>query len=211
MRSGVSTMIVSIGTCRRSCSKSIAMRRMVAVEAPDAAQACRAAGVGLAQPADERQVKRAAPVARLLGGVDHQLLPYGQSLLVGRREWGRRRQQLPVSLAHADSLEREQRPAKQRAEVRQHRGDLLAGADRDDHHRHLGIASEEAGSLAHAVGGAVDAEQRGRAGDAPAMQQVADRHERRNAARLLPTPDVDSQLGRLVKLLGQRRPARCRR
>ncbi len=36
-------------------------------------------------------------------------------------------------------------------------------------------------SLAHAVGRAVDAEQRGRAGDAAAMQQVADRDERRHA------------------------------
>ncbi len=127
-------------------------------------------------------------MVRLLGGVDHQLLPHGQTLLIGRRERGRRRQQLPVSLAHADPLEREQGLAKQRTQVRQHRGDLFADAHGDDHHRHLGVASEEVGPLAHSVGSAVHAEQGGRAGNAPAMEQVTDRHKRRHATHLLRRP-----------------------
>ena len=68
---------------------AIAMGGVVAVEAPDSAQARGPARPALAQPAHERHVQRAAAVACLLGGVDHQLLPHGQTLLVGRRHRGR--------------------------------------------------------------------------------------------------------------------------
>ena len=63
------------------------------------------------------------------------------------------------------------------------------------------------GPPADAVDGAVDAEQRGRAGDAAAMEQVADRDKRRSATDLLLTPDVDRQLSGLVQLLRQRNRA----
>ena len=188
MRSGVSTMIVSIGTWRRSCSS----RSPCGGWSPWKPQMPRRHVAPLARVSRSRRtsatVQRASAMARLLGGVDHQLLPHGQTLLIGRRERGRRRQQLPVSLAHADPLEREQGLAKQRTQVRQHRGDLFAGADGDDHHRHLGVAPEEAGPLAHSVGSAVDAEQarsrRQRPGDG------AGHTPRQTPARRPPAPDA---------------------
>ena len=82
--------------------------------------------------------------------------------------------------------------------------DLLAGADRDDHHRYLRVAPEEARPLAHAVGGAVDAEQHRRTGDAPAVKQVAHGDERRRARDPLLASNVDRELRRLVQLLWQR-------
>ena len=65
----------------------------------------------------------------------------------------------------------------------------------------LGVAAEERGPLALAVRGAVDAEQRGRAGDAAPVQQVADGDERRHPVHALLAAEVDGQLGRLVQVL----------
>jgi hypothetical protein len=54
-------------------------------------------------------------------------------------------------------------------------GDLLAVADGDDHQRDVGVGGEEPCPLPGSVGGAVDAEQHGGAGDAVAVQHVDDR------------------------------------
>src|SRR6185437_15054762 len=53
----------------------VAVRGVVAVEAPDAAQRGGAAEPGRAQPPDDRAVHRLALVSDRLGGVDHELLP----------------------------------------------------------------------------------------------------------------------------------------
>jgi hypothetical protein len=60
------------------------------------------------------------------------------------------------------------------AELGQDRGDALAVADGDDHERDVGVATEEPGAMANAVGGAVHAEQDGGASDAMAVKQVDD-------------------------------------
>jgi len=64
-------------------------------------------------------MERGTGVMRLLEGVDHQLLPHGQTALVDGRQRRRRRKQLGVVLAQTHALEREQRPG---AAVRQARG-----------------------------------------------------------------------------------------
>ena len=87
---------------------------------------------------------------------------------------------------------------QQRAELGQDPADLLTRADRDDHHRDLGIPAEEGGPLAAAVRGAVHAEQRGGAVDPAAVQQVADGDEGGHPVGPLLAAQVDGQLGLLV-------------
>jgi len=65
------------------------------------------------------------------------------------------------------------------------------------------VAAEEVGAGAASAVGAIDAEKDGRAGDAAAVEQVADRGERGGAVDALLASDVDGELGRLVELIGQ--------
>src|SRR5262245_51516265 len=80
----------------------VAVRRVLAGEAPDAAQRGRAARPLLPQAANELDVERVPAVARLLPGEDGQLVPRGLPRL-------RLRQQAPVALADAHALERRER------------------------------------------------------------------------------------------------------
>ena len=173
----------------------VAVRGVVAVKAPDAAQRGGAAEPGRTKPPDDRAVHRLALVPDRLRGVDHQLLPPAVS-------GGWQGQALAVPLADADALQGEQRAAQQRAELGQHPADLLARADRDDHHRDLGVPAEEGGPLAAAVRGAVHAEQRGGAVDAAPVQQVADRDEGGHPVDPLLAAQVDGQLGRFSAVAG---------
>src|SRR3954462_11283615 len=85
------------------------MRPVVAVEAPDATQRGRAAGSGLAQTADELGVLRPPVDARLLAGVDHQLLPQRQAALVSIGHVTRLRPRPAGAVADAPPLERHRR------------------------------------------------------------------------------------------------------
>ena len=93
-----------------------------------------------------------------LGGVDHQLLPQRAPVVVGGGQGGGTGQQFAVAFAQLRPLDREKRLPQQRFEFGERVGDLAAGSDRDDHHGHVDVAAEEAGSLPLPVRGAVDAE-----------------------------------------------------
>jgi hypothetical protein len=97
------------------------------------------------------------------------------------RRFARCSQQLAVALADTNSLECQQRIVQEAAQLWKHLGDLRARADRDDHHRHVGVSREELGAGPSAATGAIDAEQYGGAGDPPSIEQVADRREGRHA------------------------------
>src|SRR6185312_8266983 len=165
--------------------------------APDAEQRGGAAEPGRAQQLDDGAVHRLALVPDRLGRVDHELLPAGRPVPAGPGSAGPGHV-LAVPFADTDPLQGEQRAAQQRAELGQHPADLLARADRDDHHRDLGVPAEEGGPLAAAVCGAVHAEQRGGAVDAAPVQQVADGDEGGHPVDSLLAAQVDGQLGRLV-------------
>ena len=124
-------------------------------------------------------------------------------MFVGAGQGVRGAEQLPVAFADTHPFQGEQRPAEQGAEFGQDAGDLRPGADGDDHHRDVGVSAEEPGAFPVAVRGAVNSEQCGGAGDAAAVQQVADRDEGGHPVDPLLTPDVHGQLGGLVELLGQ--------
>jgi hypothetical protein len=47
-----------------------------------------------------------------------------------------------ISLADSHALERDHRIVQQTAELGKDLGDLVAGADRDDHHRNAGVAAK---------------------------------------------------------------------
>jgi hypothetical protein len=179
----------------------VTVRRVVAVEAPDAALGGRAAEPGRTQPADDGPVDRLAVALGRFGGVHHELVPQREAGLIGAGP-GLGGQQPSLPLADADAFEGERRARQQRAEFGQHAADSFRGADGDDHHRDLGVPDEERGPFAAAVRGAVHAEQRGGAVDAAAVQQVADRHEGRDPAGPFLAAQVDGQLGRLVPLSG---------
>ena len=69
--------------------------------------------------------------------------------------------------------------------------------------RDVGVAREELRALPHAVRGAIDAEQHGRAGQSVLAQRLDDRHVRRPPAHAVLAPDVDRELGRLMQLVGE--------
>jgi hypothetical protein len=119
------------------------VRRVIAVESPDAAQRGGAARPRLTQSLDERLVDRVAFERGGLRRVDHELLPEPQAVLVGAGKTLRLGEALTVSLAHPDPLDGQQRTPEKTAKLRQHPGDLVTEADRDDHHRHLGVARED--------------------------------------------------------------------
>ena len=151
-------------------------RRQVAPRAPPSRSA-----------ADSARCSGRAAVTRLLGGVDHQLLPHRQAVLIGRRAVRRRREQLAVALAHPHALEREQRPRAAALRARAGHGAICSPAPTAM--TIIGTSALRAKNRARcraAVGGAVDAEQHGRAGDAAAVQQVADRDVRRARRRSAP-------------------------
>jgi hypothetical protein len=148
---------------------------VVAVVTPDAAHAGGACRAGTAQCVDELVEERAAAVAGLLSGVDHQLLPDAESRGVGAGDAAGLGELDAIAFADADALERNERLRELCAELGEHGGDAVAVTDRDDHQRDTLVAADEACALAGAVGGAVDAEQHGGTGDAALVQQVDDR------------------------------------
>ncbi len=176
------------------------MRLVVAVKAPEHAQAGGAGQARLAQTADQRPMHRPAVVLRPLGAVDHQLRRERAPVLVLGRQPVGNADRSPVALAHSHALKRHQRLAQQLDELRQGRLDSRAVTDRQDHHRDLGVARPETRALPPAPAGAVDAEPRVGTGDTAAVQQIARRHEGRLAADALPAPEVDGELGRLTGL-----------
>jgi hypothetical protein len=97
--------------------EALAMRPMVAVEAPDAAEGCGTGGAVLAQPLDQRHVQRAPAVLRRLGGVDHQLLPRLGGA-VRRARLGQHGPPLAIALEHTHALQGQQRPLEQVPELR---------------------------------------------------------------------------------------------
>ncbi len=112
-------------------------------------------------------------------------------------------EQLAVALADAHALQREQRFVQQPVQLGQDGGDLLAGADRDHHRRHGGVAGEEFGACPAPAASAVDAQKHGRAGDTAPVKQVGDGRKRGRPQRALLAAEVDGQLGRLAQPLGQ--------
>ena len=170
------------------------MRGVVAVVAPDPADAGRAVGLGVAQGANELGVHRMAGVARLLARVDHELLPHAEARRV------RARQSLGSASFAPSRLQTRMRSSvmsgrlEQASEAGQHRGDATALADRDDHERNAGVAAEERGAVANAVRGAVDAEQDRGPGDSRLVQQVDDGLVGGRPVGALLAADIDGQL-----------------
>jgi hypothetical protein len=179
------------GDMAAQLQEAVAVRRVVAVKAPDAALGGGAAEPGRAQPADDGPVDRLPVVQGRLGGVDHELVPKRHAVVIGAGQLGRGGEQKAVPLADANAFQGEQRALQQRAEFNQDAADPLPGADGDDHHRDLGVPAEERGPFAAAVRGAVDAEQCGGAVEAAALQQVADRDEGRHPADAVLAAQVD--------------------
>jgi hypothetical protein len=151
--------------------EAVSVGRLVAMEAPDSAEAGRAAGFGvLSQLSDDCAVKRLFTVSGAFRAVDHQLLPDREAMLVGARQGVGGVEELPITLADSDALERDDRLAHHPAQFGQHPRNLVAGADRYDDHRDLGVGAEELRALADTVGGAIDAEQCGCSCDSSAVQ-----------------------------------------
>src|SRR5581483_4811428 len=96
----------------------VAVRWVVAGEAPDAAQAGGAARPLLAEPADQLDVERVIAMPVLLAGVDHQLLPDAETGLVLLGEVAGLGEELAVAFADADALERDDRVGQQLVEER---------------------------------------------------------------------------------------------
>ena len=117
------------------------MGRVVPVVAPDAAQARGARGARRAQPAHQLDIQRLAVVARVLGRIDHELLPWPRAARAGLGRLRRLGEQLAVALADLDALERRDRVAEHRPERGQRRRDALALPDRDHHQRDVGVAA----------------------------------------------------------------------
>jgi hypothetical protein len=109
-----------------------------------------------------------------------------------------------VPLADADPLDGEQRAAQQRAELGEDRAEPFPGADGDHHHRDLGVPAEERRPFPAPVRGPVDAEQRGRPGDAAPVEQVTDGHEGGHTVNALLAADVDRQLGLVARPVARR-------
>ena len=120
------------GYAAAELEERVAVRRVVAVEAPDPPQRGRARDARRAQPADQRVRERLAAGARLLAADHRQLAPPARRGV--RVRSGERR---AVALADADALERPQRLAEQRVELGQRRGDPVRRADGDDEQRHV--------------------------------------------------------------------------
>lgn len=116
-------------------------------------------------------------------------------------------EEFPVAFADPDPLEGDERAFEQAAEFGEHFGDAVTGADGDDHHRDVGVAVKELRAFPVSVGGAVDAEQDGGAGEATAVQQVADRDVGGGAEHLFLPADIDGEFRGLVQFFGQRHRA----
>src|SRR5439155_2419455 len=128
----------------------VAVRSVVAVVAPDAAQAGRAAGTRRAQAPDQLHVQR-APAARVHG----EPLPARVVVRPGER--------LAVAPAYADPFEREERVVEQVPQLVDRRPDALPLPHRLDGQLHVRVAAEEARAVAIAADGAVDAQHHRRA------------------------------------------------
>ncbi len=181
----------------------VAVRLVVAVETPDAAQhGCATDGVRIPQPANQCAVDRCAVVVGGLGGVDHQLLAQCAAAAVGGGQRRRPRQQPTVAFAHLNALDGCQRLVQHRFQLGQHLLHLGCGADSDEHDRHVDVAAEEPGAAALTVHGAVDAEKHRRAGEPVSVQHVADRVVGGRAVDAVLPADVEGQLDR-VAAVGQ--------
>jgi hypothetical protein len=97
------------GDMAAQLQETVAVRRVVAVKAPDAALGGGAAEPGRAQPADDGTVDRLPVVLDRFGGVDHELVPQRHAMVIGAGQLGRGGEQQAIPLADADAFEREQR------------------------------------------------------------------------------------------------------
>ena len=204
IRSGESMTMVSTGTRRPSWNRRSPCGRRLPAKPQIAAYGGGAAGTGPAEPLHDRSVDGPAVVQGALRRVDHQLLPHRHAVAVRGGKGVRPLDELSVALAHAHPLQVISGRRSSAPSSGSTRPMLLARADRDDHHRDVGVPGEERARAARAVRGAVDAEQHGRAGHPVPVQQVADGDEGRHPADALLAADVDGQLGGLVQVLGQR-------
>ena len=184
--------------------EGVAVRRVVAVVAPDPAQARRRpprrrrAAPGRAAP------RAAAVVARLLAGVDHELLPDAEPGRVGGRAGPPARRASPPSRLHTRTRSR---VSSGRAAARSSSGSAAAMRPPSPTATIISgtcsLRPKNCARSAHAVHGAVDAEQYGRAGHAVAVQERRRPPRRRAAAGTLVATDVDGQLRRRVRLARQ--------
>ena len=111
-------------------------------------------------------------------------------------------QQRTVAFAHPDSLDGEQRVAKHLAEAWHDSRDVVGATDRDDHHRHVHVAAEEARAMSLAAGSSVHSEKhRGPRNPLP-VEQVADRDISGHAVDALLASDVHRQLRCTRELFG---------
>ena len=184
-----------------------AVRCVVAVISPDAADRGRPEDPGRVQALDDGPVHGVTVMARGLGRVDGQFeLRRHARPGVGRPRGGLgSADELPVPLAQPDLLDRHQRAAEQGAELGKQHRDPVSGTDGDHHKRNVGVAAEELGVLWPGVRGvgAVDAGQHGGAGDPPAVQQLAGRFEGRYLVGPIPLPAVHGQPGGVPGLLAK--------
>jgi hypothetical protein len=185
----------------------VAVRCVVAVIAPDAADRGRAADPGRVEALDDGPVHGVTVMARGLGGVDRQSeLRRHARPDAGLAPGGlRSAHELPVPLAQPDLLDRHQRAAEHRAELGKQHRDPVPGTDRDHHEGNVGVAAEELAVLRAGVPGvvAVDAGQHGGAGDPPAVQQLAGRFEGRHLVGPIPLTAVHGQPGGIPGLLAE--------
>ena len=66
--------------------------------------------------------------------------------------------ELPVKLAYTDPLQGHKRAPQETAKFGKNQADPVPGSHGNHHHRDLGVAAEERGPLAPAVGSPVDSE-----------------------------------------------------
>src|SRR5947209_6184973 len=98
--------------------KTVAVRPVGAVVAPEPAEARRPSGARAAQSTYQLVVERVpGPGPCLLTGIDHDLLPDVQPAVVGGGETVRLGEPATVTLADANLLECQQRPGQQATQV----------------------------------------------------------------------------------------------
>ena len=107
----------------------------------------------------------------------------------------------PITLAHANPFKGDERAVQQGAQLGKDLPDPFSGTYCDHHHGDFGVTAEELGPFTAAVGRSVDAEQRGGAGHAVTMQQIAHRHKGGHAVDAFLAAKADGQLGRFLQFL----------
>ena len=124
-------------------------------------------------------------------------------MLVRRRQLMRLCEQLAVALADPHPLQCHQGRVEQSAKLRKHLCDPLSGPDGDQHHRYIGVASEQPRARSTAATRAVDAEKDTRPSQAAAVHEVTERNVGRSVTCAILASEIDRQLRGLPKLIGQ--------